>query len=49
MQLLDGRISYRKDPERGASFRVTLPRAAPAAAASAAPAAPAASPPGQEP
>lgn len=27
MQLLDGRISYRKAPERGASFRVTLPRA----------------------
>jgi len=26
MQMLEGRISYRKDPERGASFSVTIPR-----------------------
>ncbi|MBX3155946.1 MAG: hybrid sensor histidine kinase/response regulator [Deltaproteobacteria bacterium] len=34
MQMLEGRISYRKDPDRGASFSVAIPcRSAPAAAA----------------
>jgi signal transduction histidine kinase/DNA-binding NarL/FixJ family response regulator len=27
MQMLEGRISYRRDPERGACFTVTIPRA----------------------
>lgn len=29
MQMLGGKISYRKDPERGACFSVTMPRRAP--------------------